>query len=307
MTTSKMPARDLDRRSFLASAASVATVPLLTGPLTATAPRPTEDRGKRELCVFIKPLQSLSYDDLAAVIAKLGFDGIEATVRKNGHVLPERVEEDLPKLVEALAKHKLSCTVMATDINQVDKLNERVLRTAAKLGIGLYRMGAFKYDLKKPVRSQLQALGPKVKELAVLNRSLGISAVYQNHSGKRSVGAACWDLHSMIEDIEPAEIGVAFDIRHAQVEGGLCWPVHWNLLKDHVRAVYVKDFRWRGPRVENVPLGQGVVADAFFPRLKGFERPVSLHVEYLRRDGVEKKLAAMRTDFARLRKLLPAQ
>jgi sugar phosphate isomerase/epimerase len=294
-----MPELDLDRRSFLARAATVAAIPLgaanLAGPLAR----------RRKFSVFIKPLQSLSYDALAAAIKKLGFDGIEATVRKNGHVLPERVEEDLPKLVGALSKHKLSCTVMATDVNRVDKLNERVLRTASKLGIGLYRMGALKYDLKRSVHTQLKELSPQIKELAALNRSLGISGVYQNHAGARRVGAACWDLHAMVADIPPEEIGVAFDIRHAQVEGGLCWPVHWNLLKEHVRLVYFKDFQWQGARLKNVPLGEGIVAKKFFRGLTEYDGPISLHIEYLRDAGVDKNLAAIRTDFATLRKLLP--
>ena len=49
-------------------------------------------------------------DIKAETIKELGFDGIEATVRKKGHVLPERVEDDLPRLVEALQKHDLEVT-----------------------------------------------------------------------------------------------------------------------------------------------------------------------------------------------------
>ena len=59
--------------------------------------------------------------------------------------------------------------------------------------------------------------------------------------------------------------------------------------------------------MENVPLGSGVVAKAFFRHLKGLQHPVSLHVEYLRRAGVEKNLAAFQRDLALLRKLLPAK
>ena len=80
------------------------------------------------ICVFTKPFNSLSFDELAAEIASLGFDGIEAPIRKGGHIEPERASEDLSKLVDALSKQGLEITVMASDINDPnDPLTERVL------------------------------------------------------------------------------------------------------------------------------------------------------------------------------------
>jgi hypothetical protein len=51
--------------------------------------------------VFSKCLQWLDYPGMAGITAEAGFDGVDLTVRAGGHVLPERVEEDLPKAVEA--------------------------------------------------------------------------------------------------------------------------------------------------------------------------------------------------------------
>jgi len=59
----------------------------------------------------------LSYDETADVFAELGFDGIEAAVRPGGHVLPERVEEDLPKFAEALKKRGLEITILTSGIS----------------------------------------------------------------------------------------------------------------------------------------------------------------------------------------------
>ena len=41
-------------------------------------------------------------DGQAELVAEVGWDGIECPVRSKGQVEPERVEEDLPKMVEAL-------------------------------------------------------------------------------------------------------------------------------------------------------------------------------------------------------------
>ena len=61
--------------------------------------------------------------------------------------MPERVEEDLPKAVEAIRKRGLTVPMMVTRIN--DPGHEHtvpVLKTAGKLGIQMYRMAYYKYD-----------------------------------------------------------------------------------------------------------------------------------------------------------------
>ncbi len=150
--------------------------------------------GKRYLRLH-KPFNSLTFDELADRIAELGFDGIEsAHFVPGGHIEPEAVPDELPKLVEALKKRGLEITVITSDVNGPnDPVNERVLRTAASLGVRRYRMRYFKYDMKKPILQQLDNWRPQVRELAALNAELGITAVYQNHAGRNYCGAPLWD------------------------------------------------------------------------------------------------------------------
>ena len=138
----------MNRRQFIAaSAVSAATAT----PLSAKAKAPA----RNPFCFFSKPFQSLSYDDLADLVAELGFDGIEGTIRPGGHITPEQVPDELPKMLEALTKRKRELTIMASGINNADeKLNVQQLRVAAKLGVKRYRMGYYKYDLKKHVSNQ---------------------------------------------------------------------------------------------------------------------------------------------------------
>ncbi|MEM1213077.1 MAG: hypothetical protein AAGI68_12365, partial [Planctomycetota bacterium] len=99
------------------------------GEATTAASRPT-------ICAFIKFLQSLSYGEMAERVAEIGFDGIESTVRAKGHVLPERVEEDLPRQHEAAKRAGIDITIMTTDVVRVDDpYTEDVLRTGAALGL----------------------------------------------------------------------------------------------------------------------------------------------------------------------------
>ena len=136
----------MNRRQFIATTAAIA----------AASSSLANARGRNPFCVFTKPFQSLTYDELADLIAELGFDGIEGTIRPGGHITPEQVPDELPKMVEALRKRKLELIIMASGINNADdKLNIQQLQIAAKLGVKRYRMGYHKYDLKQPILKQM--------------------------------------------------------------------------------------------------------------------------------------------------------
>ena len=291
---------ELTRRGFLAASSTV----IATG-LLAQSPK---ESPTNKLCVFTKPFNSLSFDELADNIAELGFDGIEAPIRAGGHIEPQEVEDRLPALVEALAKRKVEITVLTSDVNDPgDPLTKRVLRTAATLGIQRYRMKYLKYDLNQPVVDQIDQWRPQLRDLAAINHDFGIQGLYQNHAGSKYLGAALWDIKRALDGIPVTDIGVAYDIRHATVEGATSWPVTFDMIRPHVATVYVKDFQWAGKKVHNVPLGEGNVDPGFFQRLAktGFDGPISLHEEYLdhrKPELVPEHWAAIKKDLATLRR-----
>ena len=293
----------MSRRRFIAGASAG-----LVAAMVESEAAPAR-RGPR-VCAFEKPLQFLSYSEVADTFAMLGFSGIEASVRAGGHVLPRNVEDDLPTFLDALQRRGLEITLIATDINAVDSPRaETVLRTAAKLGIRRYRMQWYRYDLRKPILPQLDALAAKLPPLVDLTRELGLTAVYQNHAGDDTVGAPVWDIYRLIKDFAARTIGIGFDIRHATVEGGLSWPLQFKLVQSHLAVVYVKDFVWDKGQVKDVPLGEGQVDRKFFPMLRqtGFGGPVCLHVEYLEGRKNEDAIAhAFGKDLITLQSLLKA-
>ncbi|WP_186776447.1 sugar phosphate isomerase/epimerase family protein [Rubripirellula reticaptiva] len=305
-----------NRRNFIATSGCAACASaigsLVAGPLVlppAAAQDPSESSAARKprIGVFTKPLNSLSFDELADSMAEAGFDGIEAPVREGGNVEPESVEEDLPRLVEALGKRDLTVMVLTSDINDAsDPLTERVLRTAATLGITKYRMQYLKYELNRDIAAQIEAWRPQLRDLAAMNHDFGVQGLYQNHAGNKYFGSSIWDLHIGLDGIDTADISVAYDIRHAIAEGGMSWPVALNLIRPKIGAIYVKDFRWDGNRLVNVPLGEGRVGkeEVGALRLNTFDGPVSLHEEYIDHKDpalVPKHLAAMKSDLNLLR------
>jgi len=215
-------ASPITRRDFVAKTA-------LASALTAIAPSlaHAESPAPRfKIIAFSKPFAKLGPEETADLVADVGWDGIECPVRaKAGQIAPERVEEDLPKMVEALKKRGKEVTIVTTEITRLDPLAEKVLRTAAKLGIKKYRFGFVKYTADKPVPETVKEVGAALKDLAAFNHELGLQGGWQNHSGADMVGAPLWDIWTMIKDLDPRDIGVCFDIGHATIEGGLSWPI----------------------------------------------------------------------------------
>ncbi len=274
------------RRQFIKQTALAAgALPLLSAeqfPLAAS-----EASDLLAVHIFSKHLQFLSYDEAASVAAELGFSGVDWSVRPKGHVLPERVEMDLPNVVEAMKKAGFSPLMMTTAVNDSnDATDRRVLQTAAKLGFQHYRMNWYSYPHDQSMPDALQEYGRKMAGLGQFNKELGLVGGYENHAGEL-VGASVWELWEMLKNTDPAYMGVQYDIRHATVEGGLSWKNGLQLLKPHIKTITLKDFHWvkKNGRweAENVPIGEGMIDfTAYFRLLKQYkiQVPVSLHAEY---------------------------
>ncbi len=274
------------RRDFIKkSALAAGTLPFLSAGLPVFGKK-GKDMPLPKIHVFSKHLQFLDYNQMAEVAAELGFDGVELTVRPKGHVLPERVEEDLPKAIAALKKHKLPPQLFCTGVEGTGPLDTKVLQTAAKQGLKYYRMNYFDFDKDKTMAESMAMHRKTMKDLGQLNKKLGLIGCYQNHAGMR-VGASPWEIYQLIEAADPAHTGSQYDIRHATVEGGLSWKNGLRLLQPHIKSIVFKDFRWVENNgkwdVVNTPLGEGMVDfKTYIGLLKNYQLqvPASLHFEY---------------------------
>ena len=224
---------------------------------------------------------------MAEVAAEMGFDGVDLTVRPNGHVLPERVENDLPKAVEAIRKVGFSPLMMVTAVQDAgNNTDKQILNVAAKLGIQYYRMNWFSYPDEKSMPASMELFQQKVKELSYLNKQLGLTGCYQNHAGKL-VGSSLWELWELLKEADKQHMGAQYDIRHAVVEGGLSWQNGLRLIQPQIKSLTIKDFKWEMKNgvwdVQNTAMGEGMVDfKTYFKLLKQYQInvPVSLHFEY---------------------------
>lgn len=244
------------------------------------------------ISIFSKNLHWLGYDEMALFAAKLGFDCIDLTVRPNGHVLPERVAEDLPKAVDAAKKAGLKVIMLATAITDADDpFTENILKTASSLGIRHYRMGWLHYNDTISVEENINQIKNRLKKLALLNKKYSIYGEYQNHSGIDAsgvyFGGAIWDLHEVLKEINSPWLGSQYDVYHATVEGANTWPVGLKLISPYIKTIDIKDFKWSNSSGkwtnESVPLGEGLVDfKKYFNMLKqlNITCPISIHYEY---------------------------
>ncbi len=274
---------DLSRREFLAKTlAATTTATLCGGGVLASL---AAEKFSPPIVVFSKVYQALKLDfgAAAAVTAEAGIDGVDCPLRPGGEILPEHAIEQLPQYVTALKKRGLQLPLLTTAITGVSSPStEDILRTARKLGVQYYRLGFVPRQTEVPVALQVDETKAQLKDLAALNKQIGIGALFQNHSpaGKSYVGGDLNDLYAIVKDFDPAQVGVAFDIGHALVVHGDDWRRHFDKLKSHFKVAYVKDVtragRW-------VPFGKGDIGSTgYFTLLRqmGYRAPVSMHIEF---------------------------
>jgi sugar phosphate isomerase/epimerase len=276
----------LSRRSLIQGAVALSAA----GGALANIDKAEPSNSKLKVAIFSKHLQFLQGEELAQTAADIGFDGIDITVRKGGHVEPARVRQDLPPLAAIIRSHGLEVPMITTDIVDADTPHtEEILKTMAGLGIRRYRWGGFKYNREQPLAQQLEDLKPRVAKLADLNSRHRVGAMYHTHSGIDLVGAPIWDLHELLAGLDPQAVGVNYDVGHATVEGGFGgWIDSFRITGAYLRGIAVKDFLWAKDtkgnwRPEWMPLGEGMVRSPEFFRMVAaahFSGPLQLHFEY---------------------------
>jgi sugar phosphate isomerase/epimerase len=259
------------------------------------------------IALFTKVYQELKldYGQSAALTSEAGLDGIDCPVRPGGQVLPERVEEDLPRYAEALRRRDVKLLLLTTTIQSPASPHaEKILRTARKLGVTHYRLGYWSYKNALSEAARIAEVKGSLKELAALNRELGMCAIFQNHSGNQ-VGSKVADMYEAVKELDPDEVAIAFDPGHALIELGDGWAREFEALESHFRIAYVKDV---GTKEQWVRFGDGELGRTdFFQRLrkKGYSAPISMHTEHKWAGGGEKTreklLTSLRHDLTVLR------
>jgi len=296
----------VNRREFVKMAGAAALG------ITGLKPSSGETRFTGPLCIFSKHFPELGWDELAATAKSLDFAGIDLTVRKGGHVAPEKAAVDLPRAVADIRKAGLSVPMITTEVLSATPVAQEIFATAGSLSIPFLKPGYYRYKLVD-VRRELEEAGKQFVELAGLAKQSGVRVGYHNHAG--DLGAPVWDMARIIDRLDSKLVGYYFDICHAVTEGGDAgWKIAFNLAAPRILMIAIKDFIWAksvpgGWQQKMCPLGEGMVDfPAYFKLLAqlDYQGPISLHVEYeipgtTAKERQENMIAAVKRDFAFLK------
>lgn len=267
------------------------------------------------ILLFSKHLPDLAWGDLGVAVRQAGFEGVDLTVRPAGHVLPERVTDDLPRAVAAIRDAGCLVGMLTTGLTKPDAKARAVFAAARAVDVPRLKAGYYRYAFAD-VRRELADASSDFRGLVAMAGEARVTLAYHNHSGY--IGAPVWDALQMIEGLPATATGLYFDVRHATVEGGEAgWRVALQMAAPHLRMLAMKDFYWEKSRegrwrVVDCPIGEGMVDWKTFGaelRRARFSGPISIHVEYEPggRTPVEKRermLEAMVRDRTRLVALL---
>jgi sugar phosphate isomerase/epimerase len=246
-----------------------------------------------QVACFAKSFQDMPFDAFCRAAYEIGFEGIDLTVRKNGVIDPANVAAELPGAADTIHKAGLKFFFLTTDLTEADDTADRVLGTAAQLGVDRVKLGYYRYVPFGTLKKQLADARPKITGIAKLAKKHGILPCVHTHSGTylSSHGTL---LYELIKDMPPDEVGAYVDPYHMTLEGGNAgWQQGLDLLAPWIALVAVKNFVWvQGDRdktgqqrwhTQTVPVADGVAPlPNFFAMLKkiGYDGTYSLHSEY---------------------------
>ena len=259
-----------------------------------------------KIMLFSKHLGELSVAEAGEVIADLGFDGVDLTVRPRGHVLPENASRELGGAIETLTGMGLAVPMITTGITSAsDPHATAIFEAAAQAGVSELKLGYWRYEGFGTIRAAIDGAARDLDGIETLAKRTGMRAVIHNHSGNfvSALAPLVWQL---IADRDPAAVGAYADPGHLMVEGGLGgWRMALDLLGDRIAVCAFKDYLWETeadegnkPHLVRVakPLREGMVPwpeVVGYLRDAGFDGWISLHREY----GVQ-TVDAVRRDVA---------
>jgi sugar phosphate isomerase/epimerase len=162
------------------------------------------------ITVFTKPWQNLEIDDLAELVAELGFDGIELPVRPGFQVEPETIEISLSNAVRVFKNKGLMIYSVAGDFDHrtavaCAEAGVPVLRTMLKLSPDMSYM-----ESVEAFRGDARSIG---KALVGSGTTIGL----QNHCDE-FVTSSIGIIHA-IEHLAADEVSAVLDLGHTGLDG----------------------------------------------------------------------------------------
>jgi sugar phosphate isomerase/epimerase len=196
-----------------------------------------------QLVLFTKLFKGYSIDDIADTGSRLGFDGIDLLVRTGHQVEPGR-PEGIAAAVERIRQGGLTVPMATTDLTDPDAIDTpRLFAAFAESGIGLVRLGYWKYDPAVGYSVILDTARGHLDRLATLAQAAGIRLTIQLHGG--TIHGSGAQTLNLLHGHDPNLIGAYVDPGNQTVQDGReDWQFTFDVLKPWLNTVGVKNGGW---------------------------------------------------------------
>jgi len=224
----------------LAKASQAAPAPAQTPAAAAAARRLVLD-------IDTKNLQWIrNTDELAAAAIELTCGGVCPGIQgPPGYINPANVKTELPAFVNTMKKHGLRVKqVRLNGAVQPDAAIEALLGTMQQAGVTHYSIDSPAYDFSKPIMAQLDALKARVDQFVKLNQKYGTTLTYVTPAAGNVVGAAMWDLLSVLKDFDSKYVGFHWDTGNMARHGSDTAELLVRAAGPYIAAVSFKDRNW---------------------------------------------------------------
>lgn len=192
--------------------------------------------------LFTKLFRGRTIEEIGDSAADLGFDGIDLLIRP-GH----QVEPDAPEAVAAavrrLGEDGLAVPMATTDLTDAAGSAERVLAACAAAGIGLVRLGYWKYVPDRGYASCFEAARRDLDGLARLAERTGVRLAIQLHGD--TIHGSGAQTAALLTGHDPSLVGAYPDPGNQVVQDGReDWRFTFDVLRPWLCCVGVKNGGW---------------------------------------------------------------
>jgi sugar phosphate isomerase/epimerase len=185
---------------------------------------------KNKILVFTKPWKEESLEELAFLVKKMGFDGVELPVREGYQVNPENVKNELLHAKEILQKQNL---IIGSIAGSLEKNTIEAMGTA---GISLLRV-CIKIDMEKGYFKSVKEIQEKILGFQSILEKNKVKIGIQNHHGF-NVGSALGIYH-LLEPIPNTISGAVLDFAHCELAGEPS-EMAYDILKNNLLLINFK-------------------------------------------------------------------
>ncbi len=258
------------------------------------------------LCAYSGNLSKIPYPELSGIVGQMGYDGVDLTVMKGGHVDPSLYMVDLDRAFQVFEDAGIEVPMVTTSFTSPsDTYAYAVMYVSAQLGARFCRLGTWSaQNLPTPQNAQMRAMmiRNELTQFATTGSHCNIVPLLANHAGSLP-GRSISEVDAMLTGVPATAFGYCFDPAQAVIEANSAtgWEDALQAAIPRLAAVALGDVVLE--KTENeagarfCPLGEGVIDwKKLFAALAAarFHGPVSLHMDYTPRNSA----TAMTKDLA---------